>query len=113
MKIIYFCIFYLAIASTMHPSDVDSANEHSEELDRKFNLSTENILEAVRNLKRRIESTNATPAQIDAARTAALTSAQAAQNTLDRQFLRNTLTGPKRSSDEQGRPTLVIINKEE
>jgi len=97
----------------MHPSDVDSANEHSEELNRKFDLSTENILSAVRNLKKRIESTNATPAQIDAARTAAFTSAQAAQNTLDRKFLESTLIGQKRSSDEQGRPTLVIINKEE
>ena len=111
MKIIHFCIFYLTITSTINAADKDSANEHSEKLDRKFDLSTENILAAVRNLNRHIESTNSTPMQIDTARTAAFISAKSAKNTLDRKFLQSTLIGPKQSSDEQGKPTLVIVQE--
>jgi hypothetical protein len=115
MKIIHFCIFYLTITSTINASDqasdTFSANKHSEELNRKFDLSTENILAAVRNLNRHIESTNSTPMQIDTAKTAAFISAKSAKNTLDRKFLQSTLIGPKQSSDEQGKPTLVIVQE--
>ena len=105
--------FFFIIVNSNFATDRNAANHHQVKLERKFTQQTDAFLELIHALQKKLdESHNISEEQLETARTEALESAQAVQNTLDRMFLKKTLTEEKNSLNEQSRPEIILVNRD-
>ncbi len=110
MKNFYVYLLMLSI-NTLTSADNDNSNQHQAELQRKFDHQTDRLLASVKKLNEKIsESDNLTEDQIKTLRSHSSQLASSLQNTLDRMFLRKTLTEKKNSQQAESQPLIVLIN---